>query len=151
METRSFIFTEGILKHKIEYAEADFEYIYGEIFEERGVPKDAIKYLVISEEHDGRLIPVIDSHAPEEYKRGAVAHEHFCRCCHDYDEPLGIRDDYHHCADAERLILDHFGGDKKEFIKQRKIMFYTVINYGLNGDPEVIARMKEALKLLNTQ
>ena len=149
METRSFTFTDGILKHKVEYAEADFEKRYGEALVERGVPKDAIKFLVMTEERDGKLIPIVDSHAPEEYKRGAAAHEHFCCCCREYDEPLGIRNDNHRCADVEKLILDHFDGDKKAFVEQRKIMFYTVTNKGLNGDPEVIARMKEAIKFLS--
>lgn len=155
METRTFNFTDGIIKHKIKYAEADFGYDYERMLESYGVDKDAIKFLVmvtyINSDEGKKKIPVVDIHAPEEYKKGAVAHEYFCCCNKEYDEPLGIRDDENRCADVEKYVLEHFKGDKKSFIEQRKVMFNTVIDCGLNLNKDAIAKMKKALELLEKQ
>ncbi|MBR5419037.1 hypothetical protein IK110_02215 [Candidatus Saccharibacteria bacterium] len=151
MQVKYIVITQGGHYFKIAYLERDFAKDHEELFIKRGVPLSDVKYLVAVDTINGRKYPVVDIHAPEKYKEKALIHEYFCTIDHDHDKEFKIRRGKNHCADVERLVLDSLqGGDKTTFIRQRKTMFSTVINYGLS-DAATIEKMVATLNFLKYQ
>ncbi len=133
---------------KIKYLEDDFTKSYPSLIKQYALSPDEVRTLVFVTDHNGEKMPVVDMHASEDYKEGAVTHEYLCTISQRLDEICGIRMGKNRCADAERLVLATFTGNRQVYIKQRKLMFQTVIKFKLNPNPQVIEKMQTALNML---
>jgi len=151
MQVKYITIKQGEHHFKIAYLERDFAQDHAELFAKRNVPLSDVKFLVAVDTINGRQYPVVDIHAPEKYKEKAIIHEYFCSINHDHDKEFKIRRGKNHCCDVERLVLDGMQeGERLIYIKQRKTMFSTVINYGLN-DAATLEKMGVTLNMLKYQ
>lgn len=147
------IFKAGLVSITIPYEEADMRVFLKEQIAKSHYPEKGIIFLVSKKKVDGRFIPVVDKHAPEEYKKIAACCEYFGACTTVWDSTLRIRNDHHRFSDNERAVMAVMGDAKGKYLEQRVEMYNSIINHPafVNNDEEVLSRMRMAAAYLRRQ